>query len=231
MKKRSLICLCLCALLCSCQAQIPDKPQTETEQPQTQEPNTTDAERIAYYEQLVNELQKEILSLRTEIYVGRVEYEALLEDLLAATPPQLPNAPDLEDGQSQTEPQFFYTVKDGKATVTSYVGKATAVTVPSVIDGYAVVAVGDRAFMNRTDVVSVVLPKGVQTLGWFAFSGCIALTRVELPDSVEMISYGAFDNCPSALTIHCSPNSYAAEYANSYGIARQATTAGSACTQ
>lgn len=219
MKKRLMLCLLVCALLSSCQAQTGnpnnDPDDNTNAPPVTQVPDATDdaAARIQYYEQLVGELQKEILSLRTEIYVGRVEYEALLEDLLTQTPPKQ----DGEEAPQSTD--FFYVVENGKATVTSYVGKATSVTVPSEINGYAVVAVGDRAFMDRTDVVSVTLPDGVQKLGWFAFSGCVSLQSVELPDSVNVISYGAFDNCPSALTLRCSQNSYAAQYAKSYGIA------------
>ena len=209
MKKRMLAGLVLCALLCSCGTPTNDTP-TDAD---------TDADaRIEYYEQLVNELQKEILSLRTEIYVGRVQYEALMEDLLATLPPDSPTDGELNDENGASDAQFFYTVEDGKATLTAYVGKETHVTVPSEIDGYAVAAVGDRAFMNRTDLISVVLPTGVRTLGWFAFSGCIALTSVELPDTVESIAYGAFDNCPTSLTLCCTPTSYAAAYAKSYGL-------------
>ena len=215
MKKRSLVCLALCALLCSCQAQTdPTPPNNDTASLPDAEANA----RIEYYEQLVNELQKEILSLRTEIYVGRVQYEALMEDLLASVPSDTPSDGEQDGSDTASEAQFFYTVEDGKATLTAYVGKETQVTLPSEIDGYRVVAVGDRAFMNRTDVVSVIVPTGVQTLGWFAFSGCIALTSVELPDTVERIAYGAFDNCPTSLTLCCSPTSYAAAYAQSYGL-------------
>ena len=209
MKKRMLAGLVLCALLCSCGTPTNDTP--------TDVAPDADA-RIEYYEQLVNELQKEILSLRTEIYVGRVQYEALMEDLLASLPPDTSIDGEQDDSDTATDAQFFYTVEDGKATLTAYVGKETHVTVPSEIDGYRVIAVGDRAFMNRTDLISVVLPTGVRTLGWFAFSGCIALTSVELPDTVESIAYGAFDNCPTSLTLCCSSASYAAAYVQSYGL-------------
>ena len=113
MKKRSLAVLLLCALFCSCQAQTGNRPPVDAP-PSVQDPVNTDAAaRIEYYEQLVNELQKEILALRAEIYVGRVEYEALMEDLLAATPSVPP-----DDGTTSATPQFFYTVQNGKATVT-----------------------------------------------------------------------------------------------------------------
>ena len=213
MKKRSLAVLLLCALLCSCQAQTGNRPPVDAP-PSVQNPVNTDAAaRIEYYEQLVNELQKEILALRAEIYVGRVEYEALMEDLLAATPSVPP-----DDGTTSATPQFFYTVQNGKATVTAYVGKETRVSVPSMLDGYEVVGVGDRAFMGCTSLASVELPTGVRTVGWFAFSGCVALKSVVLPDTVEEIAYGAFENCPSSLTLCCSPASYAAAYAQSYGL-------------
>ena len=81
-----------------------------------------------------------------------------------------------------------------------------------------VVAIADRAFENRTKLTSVVLPSGVETVGWFAFSGCVALSEVTIPDSVRSISYGAFLNCNASMTICCSANSYAERYAQSYGI-------------
>ena len=104
-------------------------------------------------------------------------------------------------------------------TVTAYTGNDVSVSIPATIDGRAVIAIGDRAFMNCKTVQSVVVPEGVREIGWFAFSGCISLGGVSLPASVEAICYGAFENCPSALTVFCQKDSYAQKYAESYGIA------------
>ena len=164
------------------------------------------AARLLYYEQLVNDLQSELLAMRAELFSAKTEYSARLEELEAslAVSGALP---------------FTYTVSEAGVTVTAYTGSDVSVSIPATIDGRAVIAIGDRAFMNCKTVQSVVVPEGVREIGWFAFSGCISLGGISLPSSVEAISYGAFENCPSALTVFCQKGSYAQKYAESYGIA------------
>ena len=62
------------------------------------------------------------------------------------------------------------------------------------------------------------LPKGLEELGWFVFSGCVALQRVVVPESVTCIGYAAFNNCTASLTVIAPSGSYASDYAKSYGI-------------
>lgn len=177
--------------------------------------------RLEYYEELVNGLQKELLSVRSEWYMDRVAYESEIESLKAQLSaqstqvgttgtPSIPNAP--------TSVPFTYQEKNGGITILSYTGTATSVTVPQSINGIPVLAIADRAFENRTRLRSVVLPEGVTSLGWFGFAGCVSLESVTLPASIKSISYGAFENCSSALIIYAPNNSYAAAYAQSYGI-------------
>ena len=193
-------------------------------------------ERAEYYQKLAAELEDEVLRVRTELFSDRVEYEAkidALEEKLAAalaqketgnggvqtTPPESSGSSDSTDSP-QTDPyaDFTFTITDGKATLHTYVGNETQVVIPSTYRGCPVVAVADRAFENKTRIVSVVLPQGIETVGWFAFSGCVSLRDVTLPESVRSISYGAFLNCNSAMVIRCSAGSYAEQYAISYGI-------------
>ncbi len=212
MKKRILLCLLLIFLFTSCAAEPPktDPPETDNSQ------SDADAARIAYYEELIEELRHELLDVKTALYTSRVECEAL-QDQLEEMQQSGPQAP--EQSPSQTS-HFTYTVADGKAVITAYSGSDIEVTVPASLDGYPVTAIGDRAFANNPKLVSVSLPNGVQTIGWFAFSGCVSLSRIRIPQTVEAISYGAFENCPAALTIITPADSYAAQYAASYGIAR-----------
>lgn len=117
------------------------------------------------------------------------------------------------------ESLYRYTVSDdGFATITSYLGAEETVVIPSSLGGCAVVAVGEEAFKNGTPA-AVIIPSGVRRVDWFAFSGCYRLASVTVPDTVVSIGYGAFDLCAPTLTFVCAEGSYAAGYAQSYGIA------------
>lgn len=206
-------------------------------------------QKASYYQTLAKELEDEILSVRTELFASRVEYEARIDDLEDRLSDALAQkAPDDggstegngnagnsgNAGNTETKPpqgsqstptpdkdpteDFEFLIVDGRATLHAYVGKSTAVVIPSTYRGCTVVAIADRAFENQTRVQSVVLPSGVETVGWFAFSGCVALREVTIPESVRSISYGAFLNCNSAMVIRCAKDSYAERYAQSYGM-------------
>ena len=222
MKKTVALCLILGTLLCGCQKETDGTaadtkdPPVKNEQNQTigstdtsQSGSQEDQTRLAYYEQLVNELQQEVLNLKTEIYTNRVEYEAHIEELKASQAPS---------GSTSPSALFQYTVTNGQATLTAYIGKDKAVDIPTTVDGYPVVAIGDRTFLDNAALTSVTIPQGVTSIGWFAFSGCVSLEYVSIPDSVETISYGAFQNCDTQMTVSCPIGSYADRYAQSYGL-------------
>ena len=71
---------------------------------------------------------------------------------------------------------------------------------------YSVTAIGEYAFWNCYDLISVTIPNTVTTIAWYAFSGCSGLTSVDIGDSVTSIGDCAFRDC-SALTNVTIPNS------------------------
>ncbi len=235
MKKTVAICLILCALLCGCQKDAGAVEQgdgtTAKEEQNTSVNNGTagdgtnaDATRLSYYEQLVGELQAEILNLKTVIYANRVEYESRLEALQTGkdeTEPPTSDVPttDQPTGETVTAQPYRYTVAEGRATLTAYLGTDKSVTIPSEIDGYPVTAIGDRCFLDNATLTDVTIPTGVTHIGWFAFSGCVALKSVQIPETVAAIDYGAFQNCDAKMTVACAAGSYAERYAHSYGMA------------
>ncbi|MBR1685806.1 MAG: leucine-rich repeat protein, partial [Clostridia bacterium] len=79
-------------------------------------------------------------------------------------------------------------------TITGYKGTDTAVVVPETIGGKAVVAIGANAFKGKTDLVSIVLPESVKTLGNTAFQNCTGLLSVSLP-GVQTIGQSTFSGC------------------------------------
>lgn len=173
------------------------------------------SENLQAYREVILELQREIEALRAEQVAQAAEYEAeidALERLLASvSASQTPATPD------NSVSDYTYSVRDGCAVITSYLGTGTRVQVPDSIGGYPVVAIGENAFRN-SKVEQVILPTGVKTIDWFAFYGSYRLQSVTLPSSVTTIEYGAFELCSSALKFTCSADSYAAQYAASYGI-------------
>ncbi len=90
---------------------------------------------------------------------------------------------------------FTYTVESGSATITGYTGADTDIIIPSKIDGYKVTAIGAAALKGKTEITSVVIPEGVESLDAEAFRGCTALKTVEIPASVKSIGTQAFYYC------------------------------------
>jgi len=95
-------------------------------------------------------------------------------------------------------PIYTYTLDDAnRATITGYSGNATALYIPGEIDGHEVVAIGDRAFENRTDLRTVMIPDSLEKIEFEAFYNCINLKIVDLSSNLTTIGYDVFGNCKS----------------------------------
>ncbi|MCR4616043.1 MAG: leucine-rich repeat protein [Clostridiales bacterium] len=110
--------------------------------------------------------------------------------------------------------EFTYTVSDNKATVTGYTGSGGSITIPAVIDGYRVRAIGDSAFDRCTTITSVLISNGIEVIEDNAFSYCADLVEIKIPSSVETIGSDAFYQCTSLFNVTFSEglkhiNSYA----------------------
>lgn len=227
-------CALVCLLILSFCAACSDKSDQDgasqpgqnlqPQQPQTNQSISDDVyrEQLAYYERMVSDLQNEILSLKQQHYVDTFAYKqtiAQLEAQLGALDTDVAAKPEQPTESPEPTPAavFTYEVKNGTATLTSYVGGAAEVVIPDEIDGYAITAIGDNMFKD-TGVVSVTLPASVTSIGWFAFYGCASLQTVTLGDAVTTIGYAAFDGCPKSMTICGVAGSYAEKYAASYGL-------------
>jgi len=77
------------------------------------------------------------------------------------------------------------------ATKTLIAGCQNSV-IPS--DG-TVEVIGRNAFLNQSNLESIVIPETVKTLVFTAFAGCTGLTEINIPSSVERIDSGVFSNC------------------------------------
>lgn len=98
---------------------------------------------------------------------------------------------------ANTSGDFIYTFLDydGTARIDSYIGSATELEIPSSIDGYTVTVIGNNAFENNNNLISVTIPDTVTTIFKEAFAYCSNLQNITLPNSIEMIDYGVFRDC------------------------------------
>ena len=76
-----------------------------------------------------------------------------------------------------------------------------SVTIPN-----SVKSIGEYAFANCSSLTSVNIPSSVTTIGEYAFSSCDGLVSIKIPESVTSIEKGAFSYCHSLTTVTI-PNS------------------------
>ena len=73
-----------------------------------------------------------------------------------------------------------------------------SVTVPN-----SLTRIGNSAFSGCSKLSDFVIPARVIEIGKYAFSGCAALTTIEIPDKVTRIGEKAFNNCSGLSSITC----------------------------
>lgn len=73
--------------------------------------------------------------------------------------------------------------------------------ITSVVVGEGVQSVGDYSFYGLSALTRVSLGSGVKRIGRYAFYGCSSLASVAIPDAVETISSNAFFNCSALTTV------------------------------
>lgn len=69
------------------------------------------------------------------------------------------------------------------------------IVVPQFFDGQDVVAIGETAFKNKTDITSVILPQTITAIQESSFEGCTGLLSVSVPKTVRSIGENAFKGC------------------------------------
>ena len=100
-----------------------------------------------------------------------------------------------------------YTLSDdGASYLVSGIGTATDrdIKIMPRYEGKPVTGIADNAFKSNTEIDSVLIPDGVESIGAQAFSGCRILKTVVIPDSVKSIDSSAFYNCRSITRVDYS---------------------------
>lgn len=203
-----------------------------------QPPNSTtqESESTEHYSQQINDLKAQILELEQSNYISEIEreeeiqrLEKLIEELKkvnsttndknsTSSKPSSPNTDNSDSDDNNKEViEFIYTVNNNEAAVTGIRGNSKNIVIPSAIDGYKVTCIADEAFAS-SEAENITVPDTVTKIGWFVFKNCSNLKRVTIPSSVTSIGYSAFAQTNSDFSIACSSDSFAAKYAQSYGI-------------
>ena len=83
---------------------------------------------------------------------------------------------------------------DGSLIVTHYLGKESAVEIPTSVNGKNVTEIGSYAFYECSTVQTVTVPSTVTHIREYAFAKCISLTEIRIPTSVVSIGKRAFSS-------------------------------------
>ncbi len=131
--------------------------------------------------------------------------------------------------QSVNINDVVYSVSGDYATVTGYNfnGSNAAVEVQAkvTINGveYPVKEIGNSAFNDKDDLVSVTLPEGIKTIGTSAFNSCGGLTAINFPKGLESIGENAFRSCTKLAAIEL-PEGLKSIGAYAFGYCESVTT-------
>ena len=105
---------------------------------------------------------------------------------------------------------YYINYSAGYAGVTYGISYSGNVTIPDKISYkgkvLSVVAIGENAFKNCTNLTSVTIPNSVEVIYDYAFSGCSGLTNLTIPNSVTRINQYAFSGCTGLINLTI-PNS------------------------
>jgi hypothetical protein len=85
-------------------------------------------------------------------------------------------------------------IKEGVTTIGNY-AFTDCLNVVSVSIPLSVVRIGENAFSGCEKITSIIIPDNVSTIGDYAFGGCKGLLNVTLGKSVESIGRYAFNGC------------------------------------
>lgn len=86
--------------------------------------------------------------------------------------------------------------ENGDLNICKYIGNEKDIVVPQQIDSHTVKIIDSSAFLECT-AESIIVPEGVESIGYNAFCDCKNLKNISLPESLKTIGWGTFIRCSS----------------------------------
>lgn len=78
----------------------------------------------------------------------------------------------------------------------------TDVIIPTQYNGLPIWKIGEGAFSNQTQIVSIYIPETVNTIGDFAFCGCSGLTEFKISsETILRVGKNCLQDCPNLKTV------------------------------
>ena len=99
------------------------------------------------------------------------------------------------------DPGVVFILNGSEYSVMGYKGTSASVIIPSTYKGFPVTSIGDSAFYNCGNLVSITIPNSVTSIGADAFFKCLSLTSIEIPASVTSIGDNAFKWCENLTSV------------------------------
>lgn len=99
-----------------------------------------------------------------------------------------------------TNSEFSYYIINNYGTICGYKGNSAKINVPEKIDDYNIQNIGENAFKDNKNLVSIKL-SSIRNIYKNAFNGCTNLSNVTLPNELRTINEYSFAYCLSLKSI------------------------------
>ncbi len=107
--------------------------------------------------------------------------------------------------------QYLLDLNKLTAIITEYKGNNKLINIPSSIihhdKEYAITNIGDYAFSECREILSINIPNTITSIGNWTFSKCINLTSVNIPSGVISIGRRTFSDCSNLTNVIFEDNS------------------------
>ena len=112
---------------------------------------------------------------------------------------------DIDSTNFTSEKGFDYDIQDNYINIIKCLNYGMNIAISEQIDGKSVKVIGEEAFYQHTDMISVSIPESIISIGQSAFYRCYSLEKITIPKNVEQIGANPFFRCSSLTQIIVDP--------------------------